>query len=161
MPRQRRDPRRIRQVGHARARCEAEHRRAMEEAGVEMKAKPLAVFSDVVLLVLAVGGAILLFATGIFSSGWTTDRPLLPLVVDWSRILLLAAAVGVVAGVLIGAFVRRRRDHVVDGRVVRYSGFDRLVHWSLAIGFVLDFATGIWLLRWLGLTSNVDSRPTL
>src|SRR5512135_2368926 len=116
-----------------------------------MKTKMFATLSDIVLVALVFGGAVLLFASGIFSSGWNTDRPLLPLVVDWSRIMLLAAAVGTVLGVLVAAFIKLRRDRVVDGRVVRYSGFDRIVHWSIAIGFVLDFVTAIWLLRWLGL----------
>lgn len=123
--------------------------------------KPFALVSDIVLIVLLLGGAILLFTTGLFSAGWSTDRPLLPESVDWSRILLLAAAVGVVLGVLIAAVARPKRDRIVDGRVVRYSGFDRLVHWSIAAGFVIDFVTAIWLLRWLGLRSTVELRPTL
>ena len=126
-----------------------------------MKTKTFAILSDIVLVAVVLGGAVLLFASGIFSSGWNTDRPLLPLVVDWSRILLLAAAVGTVLGVLVAALVKIRRDRVVNGRVVRYSGFDRIVHWSIAIGFVLDFFTAIWLLRWLGLQSTPDIRPTL
>lgn len=126
-----------------------------------MKTKTFAIISDIVLVAVVLGGAILLFASGIFSAGWNTDRPLLPLVVDWSRILILAAAVGTVLGVLVAALVKLRRDRLVDGRVVRYSGFDRIVHWALAIGFVLDFFTAIWLLRWLGLQSTPDIRPTL
>jgi cytochrome b subunit of formate dehydrogenase len=45
--------------------------------------------------------------------------------------------------------------------VVRYGAFDRVIHWSLAVGFVLDFATAAWLLRWLGLQTSPDILPTL
>lgn len=126
-----------------------------------MKTKTFALISDLVVVALVVAGALLLFLSGLFTDGWKTDRPLLPLSVDWSRIILLASAAGVVIGVLIASFVRVRRARVENGRVERYSLFDRLVHWGVALGFVLDFVTAIWLLRWIGLQTDVDNRQVL
>ncbi len=126
-----------------------------------MKTKLFAIASDVVLLVLVIGGAIWLFALGSPVVAWQTDRSLLPLVTDWSRILILLAAVGVVLGLVLAALLRRGRDRIVDGDVVRYGAYQRLVHWSLAIGFVVDLVTGAWLLRLFGLQTTVELRPTL
>ena len=126
-----------------------------------MKTKTFAVISDLVVVALVTAGTLLLFLSGLFTDGWKTDRPLLPLSVDWSRIVLLAAAAGVIVGVAVAWVVRIRRERIVDGRVVRYSLFDRAIHWAIAIGFVLDFVTAIWLLRWIGLDTNVDNRQVL
>lgn len=126
-----------------------------------MKTKLFAIASDVVLLVLVIGGAIWLFALGSPVAAWQTDRSLLPLVTDWSRVLILLAAVGVVLGLVLAALLRRGRDRVVDGDVVRYGAYQRIVHWSLAIGFVVDLVTGAWLLRLFGLQTTVELRPTL
>ena len=56
-----------------------------------MRTKPFALFSDLVLVALVVVGAVFLFAVGFYQGGATTDRPMLPLSVDGSRILLLVA----------------------------------------------------------------------
>jgi cytochrome b subunit of formate dehydrogenase len=125
-----------------------------------MRTKPFALISDLVLVALVVIGAIYLFLTGFYEGGATTDKTLLPLSVDWSRILLLLAFVAIVLGLVV-ARLRRGRDRIVDGQVVRYSLYDRLVHWGIALGFVLDFGSAIWLLRWVGLQSTPDIRPTL
>lgn len=125
-----------------------------------MRTKPFALFSDLVLVALVVVGAVFLFAVGFYQGGATTDRPMLPLSVDGSRILLLVAFAGVVVGLAVARF-RTRAARIEDGMVTRYSAYDRIVHWAIAIGFVLDFVTAIWLLRWIGLQSTVDNRETL
>ncbi len=125
-----------------------------------MRTKPFALISDLVLVALVVIGAIYLFLTGFYATGATTDRPILPLSVDGSRILLVLAFGGIVLGIVF-AGIRRGRGAVVDGQVVRYSLYDRLVHWGIALGFVIDFVTAVWLLRWFGLESTVDNRQTL
>jgi len=123
-----------------------------------MKTKISALTADIVLVVLILGGALWLFAGGFPPAAWTSDRPLLPLVVDSSRIVILLTALGVIIGILAAVILRRGPDHIVDGEVVRYRGSERLVHWALALGFILDFATAAWLLRWLNLETNVDNR---
>jgi cytochrome b subunit of formate dehydrogenase len=126
-----------------------------------MKTKVSALASDIVLIVLIIGGAIWLFTMGMAASTWTTDRSLLPLSVDGSRALILLTAVGVVLGLALAATTRQRRTRVIDGEVVRYSLYDRLVHWGLTLGYILAFATGAWLLRWVGLDNSAEARPTL
>lgn len=126
-----------------------------------MKTKVSALIADIVLVVLIIGGAIWLFASGIPPATWTSDQPLFPLVVDGSRILILLTALGIVLGIGAALLLRYGRDRIVDGEVVRYSGYERLVHWALALGFVIDFATAAWLLRWLWLDSTVENRPIL
>lgn len=126
-----------------------------------MKRKASALVADVILVALILGGAAWLLLGGIPPATWTSDRPLLPLSVDGSRILILLTAVGIVLGILVAALRRRARTRIVDGRAIRYGGYERLVHWALAIGFVLDFATAVWLLRWFGLVSSIEVRPTL
>ncbi|MBU6423066.1 MAG: cytochrome b/b6 domain-containing protein, partial [Chloroflexi bacterium] len=125
------------------------------------KTKAFPIASDIVLLLLAIGGAVWLFALGMPTVTWQTDRSLLPIVVDGSRLLILATAVGVVLGLVLAAVVRRGRDRVTDGDVIRYAWGERLVHWAVALGFVLAFITGAWLLRLFGLDTTVDGRPTL
>jgi cytochrome b subunit of formate dehydrogenase len=125
-----------------------------------MRTKPFALISDIALVALVVIGAIYLFLLGSYPTGDTTNRPLLPLSVDGSRILLLLTFGGIILGLIV-ASVRRGRTRVEDGQVVRYSLYDRVVHWALAIGFILAFATAVWLLRWFRLESTVDVRPTL
>ena len=127
-----------------------------------MKTKLTALASDLVLIALVLGGAIwLVVALGLVETAWTTDRPLLPLSVEGSRWLLLLTAVAIVAGLVLATTIRQRRARVVDGEIVRYSLYDRLVHWGLALGYVLAFATGAWLLRWVGLDNSEEVRPTL
>ena len=125
------------------------------------RTKMLAVLTDVVLVALVIGGAAWLFLAGLPPASWTTDRPLLPLSVDGSRILILLTAAGVVLGILLAAIVRRAPDRVVDGQAIRYGAYQRLVHWAFAIGFVLDFATAAWILRWVGLRTSPDILPAL
>ena len=125
------------------------------------RTKALAVFADIVLVALIIGGAVWLFVAGLPPATWTTDQPMLPLSVDGSRILILLTAAGVVLGILLAALLRRRPDRVVDGQAIRYGVYDRLVHWALAIGFVLAFATAAWLLRWLGLQTSPEVLPAL
>src|SRR5512141_1833529 len=98
-----------------------------------MRTKPLALISDLVLVALVVIGAVYLFTTGFYDTGATTDRPLLPLSVDGSRILLLCAFAGIVVGIVV-AGMRRGRTRIENGEVTRYSLFDRLVHWGIALG---------------------------
>lgn len=126
-----------------------------------MKMKLSALTADIVLVVLILGGALWLFAVGVPPANWTSDRPLLPLIADASRLLIVLTAAGIVLGILVAAVMRRGRDRVVDGEVIRYGAYDRLVHWALAIGFVLAFVTAAWLLRWAGLENTLDVRPTL
>ncbi len=126
-----------------------------------MKTKLTALASDAVLIVLVIGGAIWLFSAGLAAASWSSDRPLLPLSVDGSRAIILLAAGGVILGFLLAATLRVRPTRVEGGSVVRYSRYDRLVHWGLALGYVLAFASGAWLLRWVGLDSTVENRPTL
>lgn len=126
-----------------------------------MKTKVTAIIADIVLVVLVIGGALWLFAAGTAPAEWTSDGTLLPLVADWSRILLALAALGTVVGILVAWLIRGRRDTIEGGEVVRYNGYQRLVHWALAIGFILDFVTAAWLLRWVGLDPTPDIRPTL
>ncbi|MDE3112058.1 MAG: cytochrome b/b6 domain-containing protein [Chloroflexota bacterium] len=125
------------------------------------KTKAFALASDIVLLLLTIGGAIWLFALGSPAVAWQTDRSLLPLVVDGSRLLMLVTAIGVVLGLIAAAVAHRRPDRVVNGDVTRYAVGDRLAHWSIALGFVLAFVTGAWLLRLFALDTTVDLRPTL
>lgn len=125
-----------------------------------MRSKPFATVSDLVLVALVVVGVVFLFVSGFYQSGTTTDRPILPLSVDGSRILLVLATVGIVLGLVL-ARGRARAATVENGAVTRYSLLDRLVHWAIALGFILDFATAIWILRWVGLQPTVDNRPTL
>ena len=126
-----------------------------------MKMKVSAIVSDLVLVVLVIGGAIWLFLQGTPADKWQSDAALLPQVVDWSRILIYLTAAAVVLGLIVAMVRRRGRDRVTGGDVVRYDGYQRLVHWSLAIGFILAFVTGAWLLRLFGLQTTVDIRPTL
>jgi len=123
--------------------------------------KTSAVIADLALVVLALGGAAWLFAVGLPPASWTSDRPLLPELVDGSRILLALTAAGIVLGLLVAALRRRGRERLVDGEAIRYGGYERLVHWALALGFVLDVVTAAWLLRWAGLPNSADLRPTL
>ncbi len=125
-----------------------------------MRTKPFALLSDLVLVALVVIGAVYLFLSGLYTGGVATDRPILPLSVDGSRILLVLATVAIVLGIIV-AQLRRRGAAIEDGKVTRYALFDRLVHWGIVLGFILDFVTAIWLLRWVGLTPTVDNRPTL
>lgn len=125
-----------------------------------MRTKPFAVISDLVLVALVVIGAVYLFLSGFYTGEVATDRPILPLSVDGSRILLVLAFLGIVLG-LVAARGRGGRTQIEGDQVTRYSLVDRLVHWAIAIGFILDFATAIWLLQWIGLDSTVDNRPTL
>ena len=129
--------------------------------GARMKTNAVAVFADLVLVALVLGGALWLLLNGQTPVAWTTDRSLLPLSVDWSRIILLLTAAGVVLGVVLAAVRRRRADRLVGGEAVRYDRYERLVHWALALGFLLDFVTAAWLLRWLGLPNAAELRPTL
>ena len=126
-----------------------------------MKTKGSALLADLLLVALILGGALWLLLSGQTPAAWTTDQQMLPLSVDWSRILLVLTAAGVVLGIALAAVLRRRADRVVDGEAIRYDGYQRLVHWALAIGFILDFATAAWLLRWLGLPNSEELRPTL
>ena len=129
-----------------------------------MKTKVTALIADVILVVLIIGGAIWLFTGGSLPVEWTTDGALLPLVVDWSRILIVLTAAGVIVGIGVAAMMRRGRDRIVRGEAVRYHGYERLMHWALALGFILDFVTAAWLLRWLtgiGLESTAENRPVL
>lgn len=126
-----------------------------------MKTKRSAIVGDIVLVVLIIGGAIWLFAAGFPPANWTSDGTLLPLVVDWSRILIGLTAVGVIVGLLVAWTMRRGRDRIVNGDVVRYRGYERLVHWALALGFILAFGTAAWLLRWVGLDPTPEIRPAL
>ena len=125
-----------------------------------MRQRPFAIISDLVLLALVVVGAVFLFLSGFYTGEVATDRPILPLSVDGSRILLVLATVGIVIGLIL-ARGRARAATIEGGMVTRYSLLDRLVHWAIAIGFILDFATAIWLLRWIGLQPTVDNRSTL
>ncbi len=125
-----------------------------------MRTKPFAMLSDLVLVALVVIGAVYLFLSGFYTGEVATDRPILPLSVDGSRILLALAFAGIVLG-LVAARGRSRTTQIEGDQVTRYSLVDRLVHWAIALGFVIAFITAIWLLRWLGLDSNVDNRPTL
>lgn len=125
------------------------------------KTKVSALVGDIILVALVLGGALWLFAAGIPPTAWVSDQPLLPLVVDGSRILILLSAIGVVLGIVAAAKLRRGADRIVAGEVVRYRGYERLVHWALALGFVLAFVTAAWLLRWFGLESTIENRPWL
>lgn len=126
-----------------------------------MKTKLTALASDILLIALVIGGAIWLFLAGSATADWTSDRPLLPLSVDGSRALMLLASAGVILGLLLAVALRFRPTRVVGGQVVRYSLYDRLVHWGVALGYILAFATGAWLLRWVGLDNSIEIRPTL
>jgi cytochrome b subunit of formate dehydrogenase len=125
-----------------------------------MRTKPFAMLSDLVLVALVVIGAVYLFLSGFYTGEVSSDRPILPLSVDGSRILLALAFAGILLG-LVAARGRVRRTQIEGDQVTRYSLVDRLVHWAIALGFILDFATAIWLLQWIGLDSTVDNRPTL
>lgn len=126
-----------------------------------MKTKVFAIAADIVLIALVLAGAVWLFAAGTPPAAWTTDRPLLPLSVEGSRYTILLTALGIVLGLVLAAVLRRGPDRVLDGEVVRYSLYDRLIHWTLALGYVLAFATAAWLLRWLGLQTLPELLPTL
>jgi cytochrome b subunit of formate dehydrogenase len=126
-----------------------------------MKTKVSALIADAVLVVLIVGGAIWLFAVGFPPAEWTSDRPLFPFVVDSSRILIALAAIAVVLGIVFAWLKINGHDRIVGSDVIRYSGFQRIIHWALALGFVLDFGTAAWLLQWVGLDSTVENRQTL
>jgi cytochrome b subunit of formate dehydrogenase len=126
-----------------------------------MKTKVSALIADVVLVVLVIGGAIWLFLGGFPPAEWTSDRPLLPLIADSSRLLIALAAFSVILGIVLAWLRLNGRDHLVDGEVVRYTGYQRLAHWALAIGFILDFGTAAWLLRWVNLETTIDNRPAL
>lgn len=122
--------------------------------------KPFATLADLVLVALVIIGAGFLFLSGLYTGEVASDRPILPLSVDGSRILLVLATAGIVLGLVL-ARGRARAATVEAGQVTRYSLLDRVVHWAIALGFILDFATAIWILRWVGLTPTVDNRPTL
>ncbi len=124
-----------------------------------MRQKGLAVFSDVVLVVLLLGGVVWLLLSGGASADWSTDRPLLPLSVEGSRLVLLVTAAAIVLGLALAFVVRRGRDTLVGGEVVRYSAFERLIHWGIALGYLCAFASGAILLRWLSSVSTVETRP--
>ncbi len=126
-----------------------------------MRTKVSTLVSDIVLAASIIAGAIWLFVVGTVATSWTTDRPLLPLSIDGSRYLILLTAVGVVLGLVLAALVRQRRTRIVNGELVRYSLYDRVVHWGTALGYILAFATGAWLLRWVGLDNSEANRPTL
>ena len=126
-----------------------------------MKTKALAVFADLVLVALILVAAVWLFTIGLPPASWSSDQPMLPLSVDGSRVLILLTAGGIVIGLVLAAVVRRRADRIVDGEAIRYPGYERLVHWALAIGFILDFATAAWLLRWAGLQTSPEILPAL
>ncbi|HET8569823.1 MAG TPA: cytochrome b/b6 domain-containing protein [Candidatus Limnocylindria bacterium] len=126
-----------------------------------MRAKTLALFTDIVLVALVIGGAAWLFLAGIPAGAWTTDKTMLPLSVDGSRALLLLTAAGVVAGMFLTLVARRVPDRIVGRDAIRYSGYQRLVHWAFAIGFILDFVTAAWILRWLWLETSPAILPAL
>lgn len=126
-----------------------------------MKTKALAVLADIVLVALILAGAVWLFVSGMPPATWTTDRALLPLSVEGSRYTMLLTAAGIVLGLALAVARRRAPERVLNGEVVRYNLYERLVHWALAVGFVLAFATGAWLLRWLGAQTWRDLLPTL
>ncbi len=126
-----------------------------------MNTKVSAKVSDLVLVIVAIGGAIALLVAGTAPAGWTSDRALLPLVADGSRILILLAVVSIVVGIAAAQFLGRGRDTVIGGEAIRYHRYQRLVHWAIAIGFVLDAATAAWLLRWSVLDTSIDIRPAL
>lgn len=123
-----------------------------------MKVKALAVVGDLVMVVILLASAIGLLISGPPLAGVNSDKLLYPLSLEGSRLTLLISAIGVVVGMLI-ALVRPRRRSVVNGEIVRYSGLERLVHWSVVIGYLLSFGTAVIMLRWLGLASSVETRP--
>ena len=85
-----------------------------------MKTKPFAIISDIVLVVLVIGGAIWLFLQGTPTVVWNSDGELLPLVVDWSRILIYLTGAAVVLGLLVAALRRNGRDKLVNGDVADF-----------------------------------------
>ncbi len=125
-----------------------------------MKQKTLAILSDILLVVLVLGGVAWLLVAGTAPAGWTSDKTMLPLSEDGSRILLLLTAAAGVLGLILAVVLPRRPERLVNGRVVRYAAFERLVHWSMALGYVLAFGSAALLLRWV-VYSTVDTRPTL
>ncbi|MDE3074537.1 MAG: cytochrome b/b6 domain-containing protein [Chloroflexota bacterium] len=126
-----------------------------------MRSNAFAILADVILLALIVVGAVWLFVSGMSPGAWTSDRPLLPLSVEGAQVTLLVAAVGIILGLVLAWLLPRARDRVVNGDVVRYRLYERLVHWALALGYVLAFVTGAWLLRWLSVQTNRDILPSL
>ncbi len=126
-----------------------------------MRQKTFAVLSDIVLLALLVGGVAWLLLSGGRADGFTTDRAMLPLSTDGSRLVIFFTAGGTVVGLLLALIVRNRGDKIIGGEVVRYRAAERLVHWGMALGYVLAFASAVFLLRWLALSSTVDLRPVL
>lgn len=133
---------------------------AAEHARPARKTTALAVLSDTVLLLLAVGGAVWLLTAGAPPAVWSTDRPLFPLSVDGSRALLLLTAAGAALGFVLARALPRARTRWSD-RVIRYSIFERLAHWSVALGYVLAFATGVLVLRWFGFDATREQLQTL
>ncbi|HZP94906.1 MAG TPA: cytochrome b/b6 domain-containing protein [Candidatus Limnocylindria bacterium] len=125
-----------------------------------IKAHPFAVLSDAVLLLLAVGGAVWLLIAGTPAVAWNTDRSLFPLSVDGSRALLFLTAVGAALGLVLARVLPMTRDRWSEW-VVRYSLFERLAHWSVALGYVLAFGTGALVLRWLGFNATREQLPIL
>ncbi len=126
-----------------------------------MKQKVLASASDVILVVLLVGGAAWLFASGSPPAGWVSDGAMLPLSVDGSRLVIALLAAGVALGLVFGLVLPRRRDRFVGGHATRYDAFERLSHWAMALGYVLAFGTAVSMLGWLALRVGAESRPTL
>ncbi len=124
-----------------------------------MRPKTLAVLGDLLLLVLLVGGVAWLLLRGTMPNTWTTDRSLLPLSTDGSRFVLLFGAASILAWLVLAFVLPRGKDRIVAGQVVRYNPFERLVHWGIALGYVLAFISGALLLRWLGLQTGIDNRP--
>ncbi len=126
-----------------------------------MRQKTFAVISDALLLVLLLGGVAWLLLSGSAPASWTTDRSMLPLSADGSRLVILLTPVGILLGLVLALVVRRRGDPVVGNEVVRYPIPQRLIHWGMALGYVLAFGSALFLLRWLSLGTTVDSRPLL
>jgi cytochrome b subunit of formate dehydrogenase len=126
-----------------------------------MKTKTTALISDAVLVVLILAGAAWLFVGGFAPAIWNTDQPLLPLSAEWSRILIALTAAAVVVGIGVAVGSRAGRDRIVDGQVIRYHGYERLVHWSTAIGYLVAFVTAAWMLRWLFLDTTTENRSLI
>lgn len=117
-------------------------------------------FFDVAFVLLVIAAAVWFAFAGAPAAVWDTDRSLFPLSVDGSRLLLVFTALGAVAGFVLAYVLPRSRAHWSD-RIVRYSVFERLAHWSVALGYVLAFATGVLILRWLGFNATRGQLPVL
>ena len=124
-----------------------------------MKQKPFAILSDVVLVAILVVGVVWLLLSGAAPQAWTTDKVLLPLSVDGSRLVLLTGAAAVVLGLALAFLLKVGRDRWVNGDVIRYSLFERLSHWGTVLGYLLAFGSAVVMLRWLALTATIAERP--